>query len=275
MKDSELDENIDFKPLSSGLGFHQKKVRFEADNLDFAAPHSKAEITKPTYPSFDLSDQFGDELKEPKKKVVKNQNSWGGDIDLGLAPKEDGVVDRDTFSNPTVVDNPFYVPKKVSSPVEVVTLRFSGHDGIRKDNSKPIKPSLLAIMMDVLTLISLCMIFSTLYFASTGKSLTDVILAMPYNGALKSQFFALTLSIGFLYLIVARCFFGRTIGEWMYHLHLGSLCDQDKATYPLRVFIRTFVIFISGFVLFPILSHFFNKDLLVYFSGLELHGEKI
>lgn len=290
MKDEDFDLDIEFKPLSKGLGFHQKKLQFEAENLSFDDQEDQALVTKvaevpvlqkPTLSAsaislFDNEADGGTAELTPvwSKEPSKNQNSWGGDVDLGLAPKEDGIVDRDTFSQPLVIDNPFYVPQKPQSPVEVVTLRFSGHDGLKKDKSKPTNPSMLAIVMDVLTLISLCMIFSTMYFASTGQSLSEVILAMPYNAALKNQFVGLTLSIGFLYLIISRCFFGRTIGEWMYHLQLGSLRDQEKASYPLRVFVRTFIVFATGFVVFPLLSYFLKKDFLVYFSGLELHGEK-
>jgi hypothetical protein len=295
MAENDFDEEIDFKPLSKGLGFHQKKLNFEAENLSFSAPNNFSgsnnlsssdselmetnEFKSPIHIEKD-DESFSAEPSSSLKPVwstapSKTQNSWGGDVDLGLAPREDGIVDRDTFSQPLVIDNPFYVPKKPYSPVEVVTLRFSGHDGLKKDKSKPVNPSFVAILIDVLTLISLCMIFSTLYFASTGQSLSDVILAMPYNSALKNQFIGLTMSIGFLYLIISRCFFGRTIGEWMFHLQLGSLRDQEKPTYPLRVFIRTFIVFATGFVLFPLISYLFKKDFLVYFSGLELHGEKI
>lgn len=300
MKDLDIEDEIDFKPLSKGLGFHQKKLEpsfaskeelkpkvfeesFSTKGYDFEDKSIKMELETPILPPVTFQKDNESFSAEPSSSLTpvwskppsKTQNSWGGDVDLGLAPREDGIVDRDTFSQPITIDNPFYIPNKPFSPVEVVTLKFSGHDGLKKNKSKPVNPSFVAIMIDVLTLISLCMIFSTLYFASTGQSFSAVILAMPYNAALKNQFVGLTLSIGFLYLIIARCFFGRTIGEWMYHLQLGSYKDQIKPMYPLRVFIRTFFVFATGFIVFPILSWLFKKDFLVYFSGLELHSEKL
>ncbi len=280
----DIDEEIQFKPLSDGLGFHQKKIKLEAGNLDFLSlgAASKQGIQKNNVhvtPVIKLENKTEDFKKELtpvwSQKASKTQHSWGGDVDLGLTPREDGVVDRDSLSRPLLIDNPFYVPRTSLSPVEVVTLKFSGHDGLRKVKTKPAVTSFLAIMMDVLTLISLCMIFLTFYFASTGQSLSEVILAMPHNAALKNQFVGLTISIGFLYLIISRCLFSRTIGEWMFHLQLGTEEDQDRSTYPVRVFIRTLVVFATGFILFPITSYFFKKDFLVYFTGLELHVEKI
>lgn len=266
----DFDDEIIFKPLSKGLGFNQKKPGTEESN-------DSQIIEDQDVKSLKLSSKLNEETEPTpvwSKPVTKSQNSWGGNVDLGLTPQEDGIIDRDSLSRSTLIDNPFYVPAKPISPVEVVTLKFSGHDGLKKDKSKPTQGSFMAIIIDVLTLISLCMIFSTLYFASTGQSLSGVIMAMPYNAALKNQFLGLTISIGFLYLIIARCVFGRTIGEWGFHLQLGSRADQEKSVYPLRVFVRTFLIFITGFIVFPILSALFKKDLLVYLSGLELHAEK-
>jgi hypothetical protein len=275
---NEFDDEIQFKPLSEGLGFHQKKIPLQANHLDFSAePRVKSDFK--IEPKSMVHSQT--QIKEDKSSLVpvwnksatKVQNSWAGHIDLGLSPQEDGLVDRDSLNSNTSLNNPFYNPLKPVSPVEVVTLKFSGHDGLKKDKSKPNQGSVLAIMMDVLTLISLCMIFMTLYFSVRGQSFTEVIMQLPYNVALKNQFVSLTLSIGFLYLIVSRCLFGRTIGEWMFHLQLGSLKDQEKHTYPVKVFIRTLLVFLTGFLLFPILSVAFKKDFLVYFTGLELHVE--
>lgn len=295
----EFDDDISFKPLSEGLGFHQKQIKLEVGNLDFV----KSDVIPSLVPNSNTKkkeDLFSNSIvsnsliqKNAKSSVAqkesldkditpvwslpasKTQNSWGGNVDLGLTPREDGIVDRDSLSRPVLIDNPFYVPRSSVSPVEVVTLKFSGHDGLRKVKTKPVSTSFLAIMMDVLTLISLCMILLTFYFASLGQSLSEVILEIPHNAALKNQFFGLTISIGFLYLIISRCVFGRTIGEWMFHLQLGSVTDQEKSTYPVRVFIRTLIVFVTGLVFFPILSYVFKKDFLANFCGLELHAEKI
>ncbi len=324
MKD--FDDEISFKPLSEGLGFHQKQIKLEAGSLDFFSPEPIPVITpntsvKKSEPLFmntlkNMSQSSTQSSVQPiiqskaqstilstsqhkiqssiqhqvqnstsKKESVSNdltpvwsqpatktQNSWGGNVDLGLTPREDGIVDRDSLSRPVLIDNPFYVPRSSVSPVEVVTLKFSGHDGLRKVKTKPVTTSFLAITMDVLTLISLCMILLTFYFASLGQSLSEVILEIPHNAALKNQFFGLTISIGFLYLIISRCVFGRTIGEWMFHMQLGSIKDQEKSTYPVRVFIRTLIVFVTGLIFFPIISFAFKKDFLASFCGLELHA---
>lgn len=271
MKDFE--DELDFKPLSEGLGFHQKQVKLEAGHLDFVQSQQSPASIKPIYKTGEKEKIPNEILPIWSQSATKTQNSWGGNVDLGLTPQEDGIIDRDSISRPLIIDNPFYVPRPSVSPVEVVTLKFSGHDGLRKMKTKPVTTSFMAILMDVFTLISLCMIFLTFYFASQDQSLSEVIIAIPHNPVLKNQFMGLTISIGFLYLIFSRCVFGRTIGEWMFHMQLGSTKDQEKSIYPIKVFIRTLFVFLTGLIFFPIVSYLFKKDYLVYMSGLELHME--
>ena len=309
---SDLNENIDFRPLSEGLGFHQKKSNAYADqevaDEDFVVPSvdldtmftatPQAKVSSPeakpknvqasppqtlslgeTKKTQNFKAEAADEVDMTSltpvwmRPVEEKYNPWAGDVDIGREPSVDGVVEKDI--NPsTVIDNPFFIPQRMGSPVEVVTLRFSGYDGLRKKKSKPVLPSFTAIMMDVLTLVSICMIFFAIVLTAMGESLSAVLSNLPYDAAGRSYFLGIVLTVSFMYMILARCFFGRTIGEWMVYAQLGSNEDQSKAAYPVKVFVRTAVVFLSGFIVFPLLSYFVNKDVLVYFSGVEMHGEK-
>ena len=304
-REIDADAEINFHPLSEGLGFKSNKPssktskREQSSSLasrNFLNPHGEEALSlktqralennsmesqtsehqeslqssNPVQESSSEENLFSPSLGRPKSR---RQESWAGDIDLGGGPPVDGVVEEVPDVGSTVIDNPFFTPSKPISPVEVVTLKFSGHDGLQKKPARPGLFSLMAIFMDVLTLISLIMISSTVYFGSTSYGLSEFLFQLPYNPAFKAQVIGVTLSLGFLYLVLSRCFFGRTIGEWMFRLQLGSSEDQEKATYPVRVLIRSFFILISGFLVFPIFSLLFRKDLLFYLSGLSLYGE--
>ena len=305
--ETNTDEEIDFRPLSEGLGFKDKIIpqaaspkksspASDSSNLKYRSHlYQEHRLNSENFSGDPQNAPLDSSILEPKKSLSgqssfyensseevfnplplgapknKRQESWAGDIDLGGSPPVDGIVEDG--GGTTVIDNPFFTPSKPISPVEVVTLKFSGHDGLKK---KPVRPglfSLTAIFIDFLTLISLTMIGSTFYLGNIKYSLSEFLLQLPYNPAFKAQVIGATLSLGFLYLVLSRCFFGRTIGEWMFRLQLGSEEDQGKATYPVRVLIRSFFILISGFFIFPVLSLIFRKDLLFYLSGLSLHGE--
>lgn len=304
-----MNENIEFRPLSQGLGFHQKKQYnssqdsndSQEEDVDLASfdlepakkPSVKTSLASRTF-EVDSASLNSVSVSDPKlnpsplkmtdemasltpvwmKPSEERYNPWAGDVDIGREPTVDGVVEGN-MENATVIDNPFFVPQKMGSPVEVVTLRFSGYDGLKKNKFKPVLGSMTAMMMDVLTLLSMCMIFTAVVLTAIGESVTDVLVELPADATQRSYFLGMLLTVGFMYLVLARCFAGRTVGEWMFHLQLGSDEDQKKASYPIKVLIRTVIVFLSGFIVFPILSRFANKDLLAYFSGVEMHGEVI
>lgn len=325
---SDINDNIDFRPLSEGLGFHQKKPstrsqsasEFEVPTVDLDVMGGKASLSEKSGSSASLpmvsapqsaralqkaqtspspntrtmslgsasisstqnfrADEVDDLTTETSsltpvwmRPVEQKYNPWAGDVDIGREPSVDGVVERD-IDNSTLIDNPFFVPQKITSPVEVVTLRFSGYDGLRKKKSKPTLPSFTAIAMDVLTLVSICMIFFAVVLTAMGESLSSVLSELPRDAAGRSYFLGIVLSVSFMYMILARSLFGQTIGEWMMYMQLGSDEDRAKASYPIKVFVRTVVVFLSGLIVFPILSLLAGKDILMYFSGLEMHGEK-
>lgn len=314
---SDLNENIDFRPLSEGLGFHQKKSQtpalespeenFDVPSVDLdsilitqprstsgsRAPKSAPVTTQVSAPrtlSVDAplapAQVQSFKAEQPQdvdvetltpvwmRPAADKYNPWAGDVDIGREPSVDGVVERD-IENTTVIDNPFFVPQRIGSPVEVVTLRFSGYDGLRNKKRKPVLPSFTAITMDVLTLISMCMIFFAIVLTAMGESLSAVLRELPQDATGRSYFLGIVLTVSFMYMILSRALFGQTIGEWMMHTQLGSDEDRNKASYPIKVFVRTVVVFLSGFIVFPVLSYLVNKDILVYFSGVEMHGEKL
>lgn len=298
---SDLNEDIEFRPLSEGLGFHQKKRQnqnhssdleekelFESPLYTSASPSKNTKKTEDFKPISSVSSTQAEPLRSHQqekqdqealtpvwmKPAADRFNPWAGDLDIGREPTVDGIVENG-MENATVIDNPFFVPKKVGSPVEVVTLRFSGHDGLKKGKLKPVLGSFTAIVMDVLTLMAICMIVLTMVLTAMGESVSTVLAELPHDATQRSYFLGMILTLSFMYLVLARCFVGRTLGEWMFHLQLGSNEDQLKASYAIKVLLRTIIVFMSGFVLFPLLSYLAGKDILVYFSGIEMHGEKL
>lgn len=281
----EFDEDIEFKPLSNGLGFHPKKTKGirHAQTVDQPTvnkikkyePLKKPEAVKKTQPDYSAETHEEVDTVTPvwMQPATDKFNPWAGDLDIGRQPSVDGMVEGG-MENSTIIENPFFVPSKVSSPVEVVTLRFSGYDGLKKKKVKPITGSFTAIMMDVLMLISICMIVLTVVLSATGQQSISVVLRqLSQDAAQRSTMFGTIIALGFLYLVFARCFFGRTLGEWMMRMQLGSNDDQAQASYPIKVLFRTTIVFLTGLLVFPLISWLFNKDLLGYFSGLEMHVE--
>ncbi len=78
-----------------------------------------------------------------------------------------------------------------------------------------------------------------------------------------------------MYAIIARSFFGRTLGEWTFDLQIGRDEEQKLESYPLRIALRSLVTTVTGLVLLPILSLILGRDLAGWLSGVQLYRQHI
>lgn len=80
----------------------------------------------------------------------------------------------------------------------------------------------------------------------------------------------LFVSSALLYCLAARSFLGATLGEWSYEIRVGDAKHRGSWYYPLAVLWRSVLAAATGFVLVPILSALFDKDLFQSLTGLQL-----
>ena len=84
--------------------------------------------------------------------------------------------------------------------------------------------------------------------------------------------------IGILFLMVLQMYsllsrstvFGQSIGEWTYDIQLGTDEQRRRALYPLQVVFRGILFALTGFVLLPLLSELFGRDLAAPLTGLKI-----
>jgi hypothetical protein len=81
----------------------------------------------------------------------------------------------------------------------------------------------------------------------------------------------LAVAVTQMYFLIARSFFGASLGEWAFDQQLGTDADREKLTYALKVGWRTLLVTLTGFVIFPVLSALFRKDLASSLTGLQLY----
>ena len=72
-------------------------------------------------------------------------------------------------------------------------------------------------------------------------------------------------------MVISRAFFGCSLGEWAFELKLGRDNEASQGLYPVRVVGRILLVLATGFVLLPMLSFLFGRDLVGKFCGLSLH----
>ncbi len=226
---------IELKPLTKGLGF-------------------KDRVSEGVY-TMEVGNEIGDEIDFP--------SSDGGSLDIGNEDMGDGTLNIGSDGSLDV---------QTAEMVQPI-LFHSGHDGLIKKTAKKSGESILGAFVDALFVLA----FSILTIAVLTE-LTEYkfnfegadLFSRNSLGKMAVVFAAYFLS----YKILARLFFGKTLGEWSSRHQLGLLNQQHRFFYPVQVLLREAVCLFTGVFGLPLLSVFFKRDVGFYFSGLQTYVEQ-
>jgi len=142
------------------------------------------------------------------------------------------------------------------------------NSGSRKRRGrKLIEFQILSALVDSLLILATSFFVCFLYLLSLK---TDLVHILPHKLYFAELFGVIFLWIQFCYLVVLRTFGGATFGEKVFDVRLGIFQERYLLSYPFRVIYRTFIIYLCGIVVLPILSWFFKKDLAGEISGLKI-----
>lgn len=134
--------------------------------------------------------------------------------------------------------------------------------------------SVLSALIDGLVLISLTAAF-LLFFGWVVGSSAQAVASLLFAQTQSLQGFGIVfLLVSWMYLNIARLFFGATIGEATCDLSLGHPVQKGHVEYMWRLFLRSTLIVGTGLVLLPLISLVLGKDLAGQWSGLRLMSFK-
>jgi hypothetical protein len=115
--------------------------------------------------------------------------------------------------------------------------------------------------------------FTLILFSALIKTPAREVLKVLSVGSKASEMFAVSFLFSFwAYMIMMRVFMGASLGEWSCQLRIGQPLQRIKASYVLRVILRTTLLLVTGVVTFPILSLIFNRDLLGDITGIRVYS---
>jgi len=190
-------------------------------------------------------------------------SSDGGVLNIGREEMGDGILNIGEKGDVLVHSSDMVQP----------ALFHSGHDGLIKRTAKKSGESFFGALIDVLFLVAF-----TIFTAAAVTEFTNY--AFDFELIMSGQIVELgKLSLIFAayflsYRILARVFYGRTLGEWSSRHQMGLVKQQHSVVYPLRVLFREVICLATGIFLFPILSAIFKRDVGYYFSGLQTYIEQ-
>lgn len=280
-------EEFEFKPLTKGLGFH-KKANEVLGSVPEAAQEAGLFRGPAAKSSERASDKASNKIEELNRIIDRipavdspNSRAMSGRVEPAL-PREEKNFVAPTYQAPkfagapTVGPSPSPAPEtKKSEPLFEAKLAKADFASTTKVTEGTVARTevgfhLGAFLFDALVVVGLVSLFTGVTLAVTGADFSAVWANAQTDLATRLSLVLLGFSVIQLYLILSRSFFGATLGEWAFEISLGSKGEQSKALYPLKVAGRSFLVVLSGFVLFPLLSLVLRKDLAGRLSGVRL-----
>lgn len=134
----------------------------------------------------------------------------------------------------------------------------------------PVPANFSAGLIDGMVVAGLSTILLVCIITITHINLVAMLSNAKTDGPTQLNLVFLFFAVLQMYMLVARAFFGATLGEWAFDLQMGTTSQQRSLTYPLQVVARTLVTTLTGLLPLALLSFAFRRDLGRYFSGLQL-----
>lgn len=253
-------EEFEFKPLTDGLGFHKKKQATPAvpeKSDSFAVPRLKDQ-------GLELIEEAStDPLRPPlpRKKSAPAIPTPGSLTEVGGDGTSSAAVDEILK---TLQKNRRLDFDKSTSKQKITSTAT-------KEEFKKTTFSFSAAMLDAMLVVAAGLLCMIILLVITKVDLIGNLTNPDAQGMIYLATFCLFAGVSFIYLTVNRIFVGCTPGEWAFDQRIGKPEELNKASYSLKVVGRSLLVIATGFIVLPILSVLFNRDITGSITGAQLY----
>jgi hypothetical protein len=136
----------------------------------------------------------------------------------------------------------------------------------------PVTSSFTSAILDLLVISGLTALMLVGIILLTKVDLIAVIMHTSAPLSVWLEIGAIFFGVYTLYYMCTRGLWGNTLGDWAFDIQLGLEEERMQWYYPAQVVFRMTVIALTGFVIFPLISFLFKKDLGYWISGLRLYS---
>lgn len=265
-------DDFEFKPLTEGLGFHQKKN---------SSPPSKPLVQfKTDMPEIEMNSPLPRTKSgaEPYQHLSAAATSAAASA---AAAASAFASNTKTSQRPSANPSPAS-PTAATNTVDEILKTLNQKKGIDTGVSKAslktkstvtFKPAaweVSASLLDAMLVTAATLFCLILLLLITRVDLFANIYHPDSQGMVYWSLAALVASISWIYLVCNRIFLGFTPGEWVFDQRLGQPEDQATAGFALKSILRSTLVIATGFVIIPAISFALNDDVLGKITGLRL-----
>lgn len=250
-------DEFEFKPLTDGLGFHKKKP----------AASSKDQTKAETLSKNLMKDQGLELIEEtstdplrpplPRKKNSVIPQAPGSLTEVG----GDGSAAVDEILK-TLQKNRRFEFDKAAQKISQTTA---------KEEYKKTTWSFSASLLDGMLILAASLLCMIILLVVTKADLIGNLTNPDTQGMVYIATISLFAMVTFTYMTFNRYFVGFTPGEWAFDQRIGKPEELEKVSFCFKVIARTLLVMITGFIVMPILSVLFNKDVAGSITGAQLY----
>ena len=277
-------DEFEFKPLTEGLGFHKKAVNlkdtapesplFDDELTDIPGGYPASTDSAPTPKK--QTNRFEDVLSALEKAPLQRKSELEfTDVLPREAPTQSPFPKREAFRQPTPapeVTRP--VPTQARDEQNKVGTRRGGADSPAP--ARRLQPATISIpsaFLDFVIILALALVFLTSLLAVTKVDLNVVMRNLSADVMTQISLGVMFVAVMQMYVVIARSFFGRTLGEWTFDLQIGRDEEQSRQSYPFRVAARSLLVTVTGLFFLPLISAVLRRDLPGSLVGAELYRQ--
>lgn len=292
-------DEFEFKPLTEGLGFHKKSLSLkdglkssgviedELQSIPTSMPKSmiedlpKAPTKKHTFEDV-LSALEKTPLNRPKdlkftEPLPREQKRKALDFEIPQAPVQSPFPIPEAYkgpAGPATPIGPLAIKKvpRIEERASAGTRRGAADSPVRK--LSPTTMSMSSAALDLIICAALGLIFLVALLTITNVNLNVVLANLNKDIMTQIALGVMFLTVMQMYVVIARSFFGQTLGEWTFDLQIGRDEEQFTETYALKVAFRSVLNLITGLVLLPLVSALLGRDIAGQLSGVKLYRQR-
>lgn len=255
-------EEFQFRPINEGLGFHRKNKK-ENSTPTTSGPFAASISTTSEQTSLKTT------TATPKESPFQSPLPRKGLSDLEQ-PKSSIQIKVPVIEDNSISQAQTAVNEILKSLNQKRQLDFEEEVKKQKTLLKPSKPQLFASVLDGMLILASFLMSLILMLTITKVDLVSNLTNPNSSAWVYISTVSLFAAVTFIYMVVNRAFLGYTPGEWAFDQICGKDADRKSLLYIPRTMLRTLIVMLTGFVILPIFSYLFNKDIAGKISGLML-----
>lgn len=249
-------EEFEFKPLTDGLGFHKKK----------SATPAKEEKKADTFSKNLMKDQGLELIEETSTDPLRPPLPRKKSAPIPPAP---GSLTEVGGDGSAAVDEILKTLQK-NRRLDFENSKQKVSQTTTKEEFKKTTWSFSAALLDGMLVVAASLLCMIILLVVTKVDLIGNLTNPDSQGMIYLATVSLFAGVSFIYLTLNRIYMGFTPGEWAFDQRIGKPEELNRASYSLKVVARSFLVIVTGFIVFPILSTLFNKDLAGSITGAQL-----